>query len=239
MTTPRRPRRLLALIVGLALLGAASVAGCGGTSGTGAGSPGSASPAAALAAAKEHFDAAQSIDLQLSTDSTPSSGNAVLGAHGVLTHAPAFKGEVSVLLLGTQAKVPVVSTGGKLYAKLPLTTRYTQINPRQYGAPDPATFADPQHGVSALLTRLRDVKRTGTARAGSTIVTTYSGTLPGSRVAPLIPSADQQSSYDTTLSLDKHDNLTALHVTGDFFGGQSVTYDVTLSYGGPVTITAP
>lgn len=234
--TPRRPRPLPVVLAALTALLAATLTACGGS---GSDAAGGADPAHALAAAKRHFDAAPSIHLDLSTDSKPASGNAVLGAQGVLTHAPAFKGDVAVFLLGTRANVPVVATGGKLYAKLPLTTRYTVIDPRQYGAPDPATFADPDRGVSSLLTDLQDVRKTGTARAGRTIVTTYAGTLPGARVAPLIPSADPQSSYDTTLNLDKQNRLTSLHVTGDFFGGQSVTYDVTVGYGGPVTITAP
>ncbi|MGN6252613.1 MAG: LppX_LprAFG lipoprotein [Marmoricola sp.] len=218
----------------LALLLGALLTACGGSN-----TSGGTDPATALATAKKHFDAARSITLDLSTDSKPASGDAVLGAQGVLTHAPAFQGKVAVFLLGTRADVPVVAVGGKLYAKLPLTTTYSVIDPSQYGAPDPATFVDPDHGVSSLLTQLQGVRRTGTARSGSTIVTTYAGTLPGSKVAPLIPSADPQSSYDTTLNLDKQDRLTSLHVTGDFFGGQSVTYDLALSYGGPVTITAP
>lgn len=238
MTTPRRPgcpQRPLFAVLGVVL--GLVLAGCGG--GSDAGTTAGADPSKALAAAKQHFDEAQSIHLDLSTDSKPSTGSAVLGANGVLTHAPAFQGDVAVFLLGTRANVPVVAVGGKLYAKLPLTTRYAVINPKEYGAPDPATFVDPQHGFSSLLTKLQGVKKTGTARAGSTVLTTYAGTLPGSRVAPLIPSADAQSSYDTTLGLDSKDRLTSLHVTGDFFGGQSVTYDVTLSYGGPVTIKAP
>ena len=235
MTTPRRLQRTLFAVLALAL--GFALTGCGGSSDTGRST--GADPSKALAAAKQHFDAAQSIHLDLSTDSKPSSGSAVLGANGVLTHAPAFQGDVAVFLLGTRANVPVVAVGGKLYAKLPLTTKYATINPQEYGAPDPATFVDPQHGLSSLLTQLQGVRKTGTARAGSTVVTVYAGTLPGSKVAPLIPSADPNSSYDTTLNLDSKDRLTSLHVTGDFFGGQSVSYDVTLSYGGPVTIKAP
>jgi lipoprotein LprG len=234
VTTPRRLQRSLLAVLVLAL--GVLVTGCGGSD---AGKDAGADPSKALAAAKRHFDEAQSIHLDLSTDSKPSTGSAVLGADGVLTHAPAFRGDVAVFLLGTRANVPVVAVGGKLYAKLPLTTSYTTINPKEYGAPDPATFVDPRHGISSLLTQLQGVRKTGTARAGSTVVTTYSGTLPGSRVAPLIPSADASSSYDTTLNLDSGNRLTSLHVTGDFFGGQSVTYDAMLSYGGPVTIKAP
>jgi lipoprotein LprG len=232
VTTIRRPV-LAAALLALAL----TLVGCGSSSP--ATTPKGESPAAALAKAKTTFDAAQSITLDLATTSRPQHGNAVLGAKGVLTHAPAFKGDVTVFLLGTQATVPVVAVGGVLYAKLPLTTSYAKINPKDYGAPDPAEFVNPQRGLSTLLTEMTDAKATGQQREGATVLTTYAGDVPGAKVVPIIPSANPDMSYRTTVGLDKDDRLLTLHVTGDFFGGQSVTYDVTLTYGGPVQISAP
>ena len=34
--------------------------------------------------------------------------------------------------------MPVVAVDGKVYAQLPLTTGYQDIDPAEYGAPDPA-----------------------------------------------------------------------------------------------------
>ncbi|WP_310963794.1 LppX_LprAFG lipoprotein [Nocardioides terrisoli] len=233
-------RRVLSLLGAAlaALLGTTLLTGCGGTS-----SPDkpAASPHQALAAAKARFDRATSVHLTLSTKSTPKGGNGVLSADGVLTHAPAFKGEVEVYLNGIQAKVPVVSVGGKLYAKLPLTTHYAVIDPTEYGAPDPATFMDPHTGVSTLLTELQHVKAAGQERSGRDILTTYTGTLPGSRVKPIIPSADPSSSYATRVGIDQQGRIATVQVTGRFFAGRgAVTYDLTLDgYGAHVTIAAP
>lgn len=231
--TPLRRPLLAAALLTLAL----ALFGCG-SSGPGT-TPKGESPTAALAKAKTAFDQAESITLDLVTTSRPASGNAVLGAKGVLTHAPAFKGDVTVFLLGTQATVPVIAVGGTLYAKLPLTTKYASVNPKDYGAPDPTGFVDPQRGLSTLLTEMTGVKASGQERDGATVLTTYAGSLPGTKVAPIIPSANADMTYRLTVGLDKDDHLMTLHVTGDFFGGQSVTYDVRLTYGGPVQISAP
>ena len=108
-------------------------------------------PQQVMQQAKKHFDNASSVHIDLSTGATPPAGsNGVLGASGDITHDPAFTGDVKVLLSGLTATVPVTSVGGKVYAKLPLSTSYATINPSEYGAPDPAAFADPDQGLSAL-----------------------------------------------------------------------------------------
>ena len=99
-----------------------------------------------MKAAKKNFDEAESVRIALSTASTPSSGNGVLGAEGVLTQAPAFQGDVKVVIGGLTATVPITAVGGKVYAKLPLQTKFWVIDPSEYGAPDPTDFADPETG---------------------------------------------------------------------------------------------
>src|SRR4051794_6609003 len=174
------------------------------------------SPAAALAKAKAKFDSSSSVHLKLSTDSKPSSGDAVLGADGTLTHQPAFEGKVTVLFSGFNADVPIVSVDHKVYAKLPLTPKYATIDPSEYGAPDPADFADTDKGISGLLLEMKDVSEDGTERDGKQVLTKYSGTLDGSLVAPIIPSASDSSSYDTVIGIDQHDRIVTLEVTGEF-----------------------
>ncbi|HET8604972.1 MAG TPA: LppX_LprAFG lipoprotein [Marmoricola sp.] len=222
---------------GVALAVLLLLSGCASTGSTGS----APTPHQVLLTAKKHLDEARSVHLVLSTRSTPTQGDAVLGADGVLTHQPAFKGSVKVLLGGFTADVPVVSVDGQVHAKLPLTPRYAVINPAEYGAPDPADFADPRHGISGLLLRLTHPRETGRTRDGSLVLTTYSGSVPGSRVRPIIPSADARGAYSTVVGIDSGGRLATLDVTGHFFAGsKQATYHLTFdSYGRPVRITAP
>lgn len=235
MSHRRTAPLLAALVAGLLVL-----AGCGG-SGSSATKSQDPSPASVMAAAKKHFDDASSIHIALSTTSVPSAGNGVLGATGDVTHAPAFQGDVKVVLGGITATVPITSVGGKVYAKLPLQTKYAVIKPSEYGAPDPASFANPTSGLSSLLTTITGLKKGGQTRDGGTILTSYSGTLAGSAVKAIIPSADASSAYRTTVGVDGSGEATRVSITGPFFAdGKDVTYVVGFTqYGAGVKITAP
>lgn len=228
-------RRRIAPVVALVALFA--LAGCGG------GTPAAAqhhNPTQALVGAKRHLDQAGSVVFTLSTRSVPKKGNAVLGAHGTMTHAPAYRGNVRVVLSGLTATVPLVAVGGKVYARLPLTTKYSAINPADYDAPNPATFMSRTAGLSSLLVSMHAVKSAGQRRDGSQILADYSGVLPGADVQRIIPSAKPGGSYRTTMSIDSAGYLRVVTVTGAFFSGPPVTYTMSFdSYGKPVTITAP
>ncbi|HET7683186.1 MAG TPA: LppX_LprAFG lipoprotein [Marmoricola sp.] len=228
--------RLLPLVgVLLALLSATACGGDGGSRSK------EEKPADVLAQAKQQFDEARSVHLTLSTDSKPTEGDAVLGADGTLTQQPAFEGSVKVLLSGFTADVPVTSVDGKVYAKLPLTPSYTRINPADYSAPDPADFVDPDAGVSALLTKLQDVGKGEPSRDGNRILTTYTGTLAGKLVKPIIPSASAGDTYATEVGIDQDGYIRTIEVTGEFFsGGGDETYQLNLDeYGEAVTVTRP
>ena len=121
---------VLGVLVALLL----ALSGCGGSDSATKGK----STREVLTLAKQKFDRTRSVHLVLSTDDTPTKGDAVLGADGTLTHQPAFEGKVTVVLGGFNADVPVVSIDGKVFAKLPLTPKYVTIDPGEYGAPDPA-----------------------------------------------------------------------------------------------------
>lgn len=233
----RAPARYRALSLLTAMLAATLLlSGCGGSA-----QADEQSPTEVMQAAKKHFDDSASVHIALSTDSTPSSGNGVLGATGVVTRSPAFEGEVKVVLSGLTATVPVTSVDGKVYAKLPLQTKYAVINPGEYGAPDPADFADPENGLSGLLTKLEGLERKDQSRNGDQILTSYTGTLPGAAVKKIIPSADAKQSYETSVGVDEKGFARTVKVTGTFFsGGDDVTYDVKFAdYGKDTQITAP
>lgn len=234
-TPPRRTAFAAAGAVALML----ALAGCGNDSEKDAGS--SEDPSAALAAAKKNFDEASSVHFTMATKSKPTKGDAVLGAEGTLTHQPAFEGSVKALYLGITADIPLIAVDGKVFANIPFSGGFEEINPAEYSAPDPATFADPEVGISGLLTKLEDVENTGEKRQGRLVVTTYAGTLPGSLVAPIIPSADDAGTYRTVVGIDEDGRIATLQVTGDFFEGSGeVTYDLAFDeYDKSVTISAP
>jgi lipoprotein LprG len=229
----RRPLPLLVLLVVAALV----LSGCGGQKAEKKG----ASPSSVMTSAKKKFDDASSVHIALSTKSTPSEGNGVLGATGDVTHEPAFKGDVKVVLGGLTATVPITAINGKVYAKLPLQTKYATIKPSEYGAPDPASFADPDKGLSSLLTQIDGLKKGKQTRDGDQILTAYTGTLPGDAVKQIIPSADSGSTYKTSVGVDDKGYAAKVSITGPFFAdGKDVTYDVGFSkYDKGVKISAP
>jgi lipoprotein LprG len=191
--------------------------------------------------AKQHFDEASSVRIALSTESSPESGNGVLGATGTVTHAPAFEGEVKVVLSGLTATVPVTSIDGKVYAKLPMSPRFTVIDPAEYGAPDPADFADKEAGLSALLTKMEGLEEKGETRSADQVLTSYQGSVPGAAVKKVIPSADPKQDYRTRVGVDEDGFARTVRVTGVFFSGaDDVTYDVKFDgYDEDVEITPP
>lgn len=225
-----------AAMAGIVLTLSALLTGCGGTEDNSTGNT-----SEVLALAKKQFDETASVRLVLATTSVPTSGDAVLGASGVLTHQPAFEGTVKVLLGGFNAEVPIVSVDGVVHAKLPLTTKYGVIDPSEYGAPDPADFADLDRGISAMLLELEDAEEAGQKRDGDQVLTTYTGTLSGSFVQPVIPSADADGTYAAVVGIDADGRLVTLSVTGDFFAAEDeVTYDLEFEgYGENVVIEAP
>jgi lipoprotein LprG len=235
MAHPARSRALS--LLASALVTPILVTGCGGEEKKVA----AQTPAQVMETAKKKFDEASSVHIALNTEATPSEGNGVLGATGDITHDPAFAGDVKVVISGLTATVPITSVGGKVYAKLPLQTGYSVIKPSEYGAPDPADFADPEDGLSGLLTKLEGLEKGEKKRSGDTIVTSYSGTLPGAAVKRIIPSAVAKETYETTVGVDDQGHATTVKVTGPFFSGNDdVTYDVKFTqYDEGVEITAP
>lgn len=233
---PRRRARVLAAVLS-AVLGTVLLAGCNGGDGGGA----TTDPADVLAKAKTQLDQTPGVTVQLSTDKLPDGVDGVLDATGVGTHDPAFKGDIKAVIRGITATVPVVAVNGTVYAKLPFTTAYAEINPADYGSPDPAQLMATQGGISSWLTAATGVKTGGQTRDGDAVITTYTGTVPGKAVAAVVPSADETADFDASFGIDDQGRLVQAVVTGPFYGSAAdVPYTVSLSdYGTDATITAP
>jgi lipoprotein LprG len=198
-------------------------------------------PESALAAAKKTLDATSGVSINLHTDKLPEGVDGVTDATGLGTHAPAFDGKLTVVVNHLTVTVPVVSVEGKVYLKLPFTTKFVSIDPSDYGAPDPAALMDPTGGISSWLTAATGVKKTGQTRNGSTVLTSYSGTLPGKVVAAVIPSAKTTGRFPVTFHIDDKDQLAGADISGPFYGDQgTVHYTLTLdNYGTSKTIKKP
>lgn len=231
MTSPLR-----VLLTAFLVLAASTLTSC---SGGGTAPP---TPHQALAAAKKTLDQTSGVHLSLATDRLPPGVSGLLGADGVATHAPAFKGTIKVSAGGITADAKVIATGGAVYAVLPFTTKYTKIDPKDYGAPNPASLMDRDHGLSTLLVAAKDLTAGKQQRDGKQVVRTYTGTIPGARVAAIIPSADASSRFDATFRVGEDDHrLHQVVLTGPFYAkGGDVTYTVSLDdYGRHPDIAAP
>ncbi len=227
--------RLRSLTAGMTLLVALTACTGGSPAGT------AATPPERLAAAKAAMDRAGSVHLVLTSRDIPSSAGGVLGADGVGTHAPAFKGTLDARLAGVQASVDVVSVGSALYLKLPFSSQFVRADPAKYNAPDPSRLFAAQGGLSSLLTSTTGPKLGDRTRSGSSVLQTVSGSLPGRALAGLLAIGEPDATFTATYGLtDPGNQLRTVTLTGPFFRGSTSTYTVTLDrYGDPVEIRKP
>lgn len=196
------------------------------------------SPSDRLAAAKASFDKAEYIGFTLSTDKLPDDLDGLLSAKGTGTHAPAFKGEVKVQT-AIDVTLPVIAVDGLVYAQPPFSS-YSEIDPGQYGAPDPADLMDTDNGISALFTQTEGASTGDSKRDGSTVLTEINGTLPGESVRAVFPSAGTND-FDVVYTLTDDDVLDGVTITGPFYdGSDDVAYTIDLDLDAdPVDIKAP
>ncbi|ALX04678.1 hypothetical protein AERYTH_08215 [Aeromicrobium erythreum] len=231
---------LRAALLPLALVLAVLLAGC-----TGGGDDGGSTDTAAvqkrLDAAKKTIDDAETVDVSLTTSSVPDGVSGLLSATGKGNHSPAFEGDVKVSSGGATLTAKVIAVDGTVYANTGITPGYLTIDPASLKAPDPAGLLDPDSGLTSILASTEDLKTGDQSRDGRDVLTSVTGTLPGSVVADIIPSASRQGTFTVTYRLTDEDELRDAKMTGPFYGeGSKVTYTVKLATSDePVTITAP
>jgi lipoprotein LprG len=229
-------RRTVLAAVAAALL----LTGCSGSEKSDA--KGGETPEQVLAAAKKTLDNTSGVQLNLESKDVDPATLGLLSAEGVLTNAPAFEGKIVVQLAGLKPEVPVIAVGGKVYAQLPLTSGWQEIDPAAYGAPDPAELMSPDRGLSSMLTATTGVTKGDSVRGGAgnkEVLTSYSGTLPASSAKVILPSVS--GDVDATYTVTSDDELRQAVLTGDFYGtGKTETYTVTVDgYGTEKDIKAP
>ncbi len=163
-------------------------------------------------------------------------------ARGAGNPSPAFKGSIGVVLNGQTFDVPVVALDGKVWAQIPLTTGWSDIDPADYNAPDPAKLLATDGGFSSLLTAASDVKQGETVRGGTDnkdLLTTYTGTLDEATMGSIIPTASGE--FDAIFHIDDTEHVREMELTGVFYPGSApMTYLVEFSaYDSAVQISAP
>lgn len=229
------PRLTSFLAAGLLVL---PVTGCSDDGGGGDDTP----PEDVLAAAKTTLDETSGLRLTLETDNLPDGVTGVEEAEGVATHAPAFEGTITVNLLGQAVEVPVVAVDDVVYAELPFTSGFQDVDPGEYGAPDPAQLMNPDAGLSTLLAETSDLERGDSVRGGddnSEVLTEFSGTVSGDVMKNVIPTAT--GDFEVVYTITDDDELRTARLTGVFYtDSEPMSYTVTFEdYGTEQDITAP
>lgn len=197
-------------------------------------------PDEVLGSARRSLEETSAVHVTISCDDLPDDVSGLVGADGLLTSAPAFDGTVQLRYGGITAEVPVISVDGTVYAQLPFTTDYEVIDPAEYDAPDPAELLRPGGGIARWLEAATDVEAGDPVRDGHDVLTPYSGDLPGSVVADVIPGADDEATFAVTFTITDDGLLHEAEVAGPFYAGEDdVTYVVGVDDYGARTVVSP
>ena len=228
-------RRLVPLLAAALL----TATGCSGDDGSTDEGP---TPEEVMADAKTTLDETSGVAITLATEDLPEGVTAIRRAEGVGTHDPAFDGTLTVVLSGTDFDVPVVAVDGKVFAQIPLTPGWSDVNPQEYGAPDPAQLMSTDDGLSSLLTATTALEEGESVRGGednAEVLTEYTGTVPGDAVDGVIPSAS--GDFDAAYTVTEEGELRTARLTGVFYPDtEPMTYTIGFAdYGSSPDITAP
>lgn len=213
----------------LSVLLMASLSACSGSDDDSAGQ----TPEEIFAAAAAKLSDTAGIDLDLTTSDLPKGVNGLVSAKGRATDAPAFEGTVKLSYSGLTPEVPVVAVDGKVFATLPFTSAWTEIDPSEYQAPDPALLVGDE-GFGHLLGLVESPEKGKSVRGGTDnkeVLTTFTATVPGAEVKRIMPSADESDTFDATFQFDDSDEVRRVELTGVFYAGEdSMTYTVDFSH---------
>lgn len=230
-------RRRLVVLVASALLG---LTAC---SGDGPAQPGAKEPTPTerLAAAKQKADSSSSVHLLIASRDVPADAQGILGADGVGTHRPAFKGTLDARIKGVSAKIDTVAIGTDLWLKLPFTPRHVKTDPAAWGVPSPAQLLSPDKGLTALITHTQNPTDAGAKREGQEVLRSITGSIGGKDVAQILNTGDVNGSFQVSYGLTDPDGvLRKASITGPFFPAATSSYDVVFDrYGESVDIKAP
>jgi lipoprotein LprG len=225
----------------LALAGTLALAACSGDGDTKV--TDDMTPEEVLSAAATTLGETSGVDLTLSTEDLPSGITGITRAAGVATNAPAFEGTITVVLSGQSVDVPVIAVDGVVNAQIPFTDGWQDVDPADYGAPDPATLINADTGFGSLLGVTSDLEEGDSVRGGADnteVLTTFTGTVPGDAMKKVIPSSSGDS-FDAEYLVSDDGELRQAVLTGVFYPNSAeMTYTVDFAdYGTSKDIVAP
>lgn len=233
-------RRLRASSILASVLLPLLLAGC---SGDDAPTDDAATPREVVDAARQTLDDSSGLSITLSTEDLPRGVTGITSAEGQVAHPPAFDGTFDLSVKGFPATAEVITVDGITYAKNALLLPdWTEIDPSDYGAPDPVVLMTPGEGLSALVGAITDLEEGDRARGGADnteILTTYTGSVPAEAVAGVIPTAS--GDFDVTVLITDDGELRQILATGEFYAdADPLTYTIGFDdYGAEPDITAP
>jgi lipoprotein LprG len=243
MPARARPSGRLAVFVTAALLTVPTLAACSGDDGGDGGHAEDApTPEEVLDQAATTLAETSGVNLTLSTPTLPDGVSGITQAIGTVTDAPAFDGSITVVFAGQTVDVPVIAVEDTVYAQLPFTPGWNEVNPKEYGAPDPSNLVG-EDGFAGLLGLTESPKAGESVRGGAgntEILTTYSGTVPGDAMDAIIPSSSGDS-FDVEWQVTDGGELRKATLTGVFYPrAEPMTYTVDFAdYGTEKEISAP
>jgi lipoprotein LprG len=198
-------------------------------------------PAQRLAAARNALEASPAVDFELTSAGLPGKAVGVSGAKGTgLFKPPSFKGTLNATIAGVTGTVEVIAVEQDVYLKF-FTPGYNQVDPSDYGAPNPAQLFNTQTGITSLIGETTDAARGPQQRDRSAVLDTITGKVPGSAVADLFVIGDRSGTFDITYGIT-HDSkdLRTVVLKGPFYAGTTATYTLRLkALDRAVAITRP
>jgi lipoprotein LprG len=215
-----------------------ALAGCSGGSGGGAPEP---PPAQQLAAARANLEKSPAVSFTLESAGLPGKAVGVSAAKGTgVFTPPSFEGTLDASIRGITGTVQVVAVEQDVYMKF-FTPSFTKIDPKKYGAPNPAQLFNTSTGITSLITKTQDLAKAGTVRDGADVLNTFTGKLPGDAVADLLVTGDRKGTFDVTYGVTRSDKeLRSVVIKGPFYAGATSTYTLHLtSLAKAVAITRP
>lgn len=207
--------------------------------------PAGDTPEKVMAAAAKKLDATSGVDLQLTSAGLPEQGAGfvLVGGEGTAVHPDSFEGTLNVKAMGILANADVIAKGGKVWIKQALLgPGFKEVDPQDYGVPDPGKLLSADGGVSDLLAETKDLEEGDSVRGGEDnkeVLTEYTGVLTSAQIHDVLGMGT--GDFKVRYEVDSKGYLRTVEVTGDFYAGADpTTYTVRLvDYGVTKDISAP